>query len=180
MQIPELLTAERIACQQECSSKKRSLDRLGKLLADALPDFTDGEIFDSLIGRERLGSTGLGNGVALPHGRVQGLKQPIAALLVLSEIDPVFHSDPNAFALHEYAPQYWLINGQAFADVPEIDVVPGVSISVRSWRWREGNSTRRWSISSSGASRSMWALPGSREKVTWRAGASPTGWSHAR
>jgi PTS system nitrogen regulatory IIA component len=84
MQIPELLTAERIACQEECSSKKRSLDRLGKLLADALPDFTDGEIFDSLIGRERLGSTGLGNGVALPHGRVQGLKQPIAALLVLS------------------------------------------------------------------------------------------------
>jgi PTS system nitrogen regulatory IIA component len=84
MQIPELLTAERIACQQECSSKKRSLDRLGKLLADALPDFTEGEIFDSLIGRERLGSTGLGNGVALPHGRVQGLKQPIAALLVLS------------------------------------------------------------------------------------------------
>jgi PTS system nitrogen regulatory IIA component len=84
MQIPELLTAERIACQQECSSKKRSLELLGKLLADALPDFTDGEIFDSLIGRERLGSTGLGNGVALPHGRVQGLKEPIAALLVLS------------------------------------------------------------------------------------------------
>jgi len=83
MQIPELLTPARIACQQECSSKKRSLELLARLLADALPDFTDGEIFDSLIGRERLGSTGLGNGVALPHGRMQGLKEPIAALLVL-------------------------------------------------------------------------------------------------
>lgn len=83
MQIPELLTPERIACQQDCSSKKRSLELLGKLLADGLPDFTDGEIFDSLIGRERLGSTGLGNGVALPHGRAQGLKQPIAAVLTL-------------------------------------------------------------------------------------------------
>jgi PTS system nitrogen regulatory IIA component len=83
MQIPDLLTPERIACQQNCSSKKRSLERLGKLLADSLPDFTDGEIFDSLIGRERLGSTGLGNGVALPHGRARGLKHPIAAVLAL-------------------------------------------------------------------------------------------------
>ncbi len=85
MQIPELLSPERIACEQNCSSKKRSLEILSKLLADALPDFTDGEIFDSLIGRERLGSTGLGNGVALPHGRVLGLKEPMAAFLVLSD-----------------------------------------------------------------------------------------------
>ena len=52
-------------------------------------------------------------------------------LLVLSEIDPVFHNDPNAFALHEYAPRYWLINGHAFADVPEIGVVPGETLLLR-------------------------------------------------
>ena len=52
-------------------------------------------------------------------------------LLVLSEIDPVFHSDPGAFALHEYAPRYWLITGQAFSDVPEIDVVPGEKLLLR-------------------------------------------------
>jgi len=84
MQISELLNPARIECQQESSSKKRSLEILGKLLADALPDFTDAEIFNSLIGRERLGSTGLGSGVALPHGRLQGLKQPIGAVLILS------------------------------------------------------------------------------------------------
>jgi PTS system nitrogen regulatory IIA component len=85
MRIPELLSPERIACQRACSSKKRSLELLSKLLADALPEFTDGEIFDSLIGRERLGSTGLGNGVALPHGRINGLREPMAALVVLSD-----------------------------------------------------------------------------------------------
>lgn len=85
MRLSELLHPTRIACQQSSSSKKRSLETLSGLLADAMPDFTDAEIFNSLIGRERLGSTGLGNGVALPHGRMQGLRQPLAALVVLSE-----------------------------------------------------------------------------------------------
>ncbi|TCK17555.1 phosphotransferase IIA-like nitrogen-regulatory protein PtsN [Thiogranum longum] len=85
MHIAKLLDPERIACQQEGSSKKRALETLSKLLASGLPDFTDGEIFDSLIGRERLGSTGLGKGVALPHGRMSGLDTPIAALLTLEK-----------------------------------------------------------------------------------------------
>jgi PTS system nitrogen regulatory IIA component len=85
MQISELLSPDRIACRQDSSSKKRSLEIVSALLANTLPDFTEGEIFDSLIGRERLGSTGLGQGVALPHGRLQGLKQPIAAAITLSE-----------------------------------------------------------------------------------------------
>lgn len=83
MPISELLQPARIACQQDSTSKKRCLEMLGTLLAGTLTDFTDGEIFNSLIGRERLGSTGLGNGVALPHGRIHGLKQPIAALVIL-------------------------------------------------------------------------------------------------
>jgi len=85
MLISELLQPDRIACRQDSSSKKRCLERLGTLLADNLADFTDGEIFNSLIGRERLGSTGLGNGVALPHGRIRGLKEPMAALLTLKQ-----------------------------------------------------------------------------------------------
>ncbi|MDT8388052.1 MAG: PTS IIA-like nitrogen regulatory protein PtsN [Thiogranum sp.] len=85
MRISELLSPERIACRQDSSSKKRSLEILSALLASSLPEFTEGEIFDSLIGRERLGSTGLGQGVALPHGRVQGLKHPLAAAMTLSK-----------------------------------------------------------------------------------------------
>jgi PTS system nitrogen regulatory IIA component len=85
MQITKLLDPDRIACQQDSSSKKRALETLSQLLAGSLPDFTDGEIFDSLIGRERLGSTGLGKGVALPHGRMKGLNVPVAALLTLEQ-----------------------------------------------------------------------------------------------
>ncbi len=85
MSITELLNPERIACQQDSSSKKRSLEVLSDLLAGAVPDYTQAEIFDSLVARERLGSTGLGNGVALPHGRLRSLKQPIAALLTLKQ-----------------------------------------------------------------------------------------------
>ena len=85
MQIAKLLKPTRIACQQDSSSKKRALESLSQLLASDLPAFTDGEIFDSLIGRERLGSTGLGKGVALPHGRMKDLDTPIAALLTLAQ-----------------------------------------------------------------------------------------------
>ncbi len=94
MQISQILRPERIACQQESSSKKRSLELLSELLADALPDFAGGEIFHSLIGRERLGSTGLGKGVALPHGRLNGLKSPIAAMATLKramDFDAIDH-----------------------------------------------------------------------------------------
>lgn len=83
MQINDLIHPTRIACKQASTSKKRSLELLSHMLAEATPEMTEGEIFDSLIGRERLGSTGLGKGVALPHGRIPGLARPIGALLTL-------------------------------------------------------------------------------------------------
>lgn len=85
MQINDLFHPARIACKQNCTSKKRSLEILSRLLADSTPDLTEGEIFDSMIGRERLGSTGLGKGVALPHGRIKGLTRPLGALLTLEQ-----------------------------------------------------------------------------------------------
>ena len=85
MHITELLDPDRIACRQSCASKKRALEKLSQLLGAATPALTEGEIFDALVGRERLGSTGLGKGVALPHGRMPGLAQPLGAVLVLEE-----------------------------------------------------------------------------------------------
>jgi PTS system nitrogen regulatory IIA component len=84
MQITALLSPGRVACQQDSSSKKRSLELLSQLLSTALPAYADGELFDSLVGRERLGSTGLGHGVALPHGRIKGLDAPIGAFVTLA------------------------------------------------------------------------------------------------
>lgn len=85
MQISALLSPTRVACHQDSASKKRSLELLSQLLATALPVYPEGELFDSLIGRERLGSTGLGHGVALPHGRISGLEAPIAAFISLEK-----------------------------------------------------------------------------------------------
>lgn len=85
MDIGNLITPERVACYQQATSKKRALERLAGLLADVAPDVTGEEIFQHLLSRERLGSTGLGGGVAIPHGRVAGLKQPVGAFVRLEQ-----------------------------------------------------------------------------------------------
>jgi nitrogen PTS system EIIA component len=83
MKISDLLTADRVVCIDEVSSKKRTLEMLSELLASSDAELTAGDIFDSLLSRERLGSTGLGHGVAIPHGRVAGIDSAVAAMLKL-------------------------------------------------------------------------------------------------
>ena len=72
MLISDLLSAERIRCDVQSSSKKRLLELISEELARNSDEFSKREIFESLCARERLGSTGLGKGVAIPHGRVKG------------------------------------------------------------------------------------------------------------
>lgn len=88
MLISDLLSPERIQFDVHSSSKKRLLELISKELARNSESLSAREIFESLCARERLGSTGLGNGVAIPHGRVKGsdtvqasfirLKKPLA------------------------------------------------------------------------------------------------------
>jgi PTS system nitrogen regulatory IIA component len=85
MNITDLITAERVVCNREVSSKKRGLELLGELIAKGQEDLSVREIFESLIGRERLGSTGLGHGVALPHGRLNQSKRALGAFLKLRQ-----------------------------------------------------------------------------------------------
>lgn len=77
------LTLERIDCHNKATSKKRALEEMGRLLATIAPDLTQDKVFDHLLERERLGSTGLGHGVALPHARIKGLTQACGALIQL-------------------------------------------------------------------------------------------------
>lgn len=79
-----LLSPERTQFVQELQSKKRVFDTLAELLSIKQPQLDKDTIFDYLIERENLGSTTLGNGVALPRARVP-ISQPYAALLVLKE-----------------------------------------------------------------------------------------------
>lgn len=83
MHITSLISPESVSCCQETTSKKRALEQLSQLLSLSTPSITAEEIFDCLVGRERLGSTGLGHGVAIPHGRMTGLQTPLAACIKL-------------------------------------------------------------------------------------------------
>ncbi|NIR29311.1 MAG: PTS IIA-like nitrogen regulatory protein PtsN [Gammaproteobacteria bacterium] len=80
----DLLEPERVGCDLRASSKKRALEQLSQLLATATPQLSEQEIFESLIGRERLGSTGLGQGVAIPHARIKGSDRAIGAFAKLA------------------------------------------------------------------------------------------------
>lgn len=84
MAIAELLSAERLSLGCCVASKKRALERLSELIATADESLAPGKVFDSLLVRERLGSTGLGYGVAIPHARHPGATQPVGAFMRLS------------------------------------------------------------------------------------------------
>ena len=85
MDITDLITRERIVCNSEVTSNKRVIEVLSELLVKGQADLTARPVFDSLIGRERLGSTGLGYGVALPHGRFSQSRQAIGAFVKLRQ-----------------------------------------------------------------------------------------------
>jgi len=85
MDITDLISRERIVCDSEVTSKKRVIEVLSERLATGQADLAARLIFDSLIGRERLGSTGLGHGVALPHGRFSQSLKAIGAFIKLKQ-----------------------------------------------------------------------------------------------
>ncbi|QLF92408.1 PTS IIA-like nitrogen regulatory protein PtsN [Pseudomonas sp. ABC1] len=64
-------------------SKKRVLEQIARVIAQDAPDLDEQTIFESLIAREKLGSTGFGNGIAIPHCRITGCSQPLSAVLCL-------------------------------------------------------------------------------------------------
>lgn len=84
MNIATILTAERVARGDASPSKKRALETLSALLCKHSPGLAPGEVLDSLLARERLGSTGLGHGVAIPHGRLKHHTQCVGAFLHLN------------------------------------------------------------------------------------------------
>ena len=79
------LIEARIGCHYDASSKKRVLQEIAQLLASSTPGLDPAEVFEKLLERERLGSTGLGNGIGLPHARMAGVTQAYGALLQLNQ-----------------------------------------------------------------------------------------------
>ncbi len=80
--LSQILPLSQVLVGVEATSKKRAFEEAG-LLFENQHGLNRALIADSLFARERLGSTGLGHGVAIPHGRIKGLKTPMAAVLLL-------------------------------------------------------------------------------------------------
>lgn len=75
------IITDRIECGVQLSSKKRALEKLGSLLATASENVTPEAVFERLLERERLGSTGLGGGIAIPHARMSAVDNAYGAFI---------------------------------------------------------------------------------------------------
>lgn len=90
--ISQLLPLSNVVVDLDASSKKRVFEQAG-LLFENNQGIAQSLVFDSLFARERLGSTGLGQGIAIPHGRIKGLKDAAGAFLRLAA--PVQFDSPD-------------------------------------------------------------------------------------
>lgn len=85
MQLSEIINVNRIRNDVDVKSKKRALERLSNLITQDQVQLDASDIFDSLISRERLGATGVGYGIAIPHGRIKNCQKITGAFIQLNE-----------------------------------------------------------------------------------------------
>ncbi len=97
MLLQDIIKPDNVLCNANARSKKHCLEILSELLVQSRPEIASEDIFAGLIERERLGCTSLGQGVAFPHCRVEGLDTNIGALMRLS--DPVEFDAPDSEAV---------------------------------------------------------------------------------
>jgi nitrogen PTS system EIIA component len=95
--ISKILTPECVLLDNESASKKRVFERVG-LLFENTHHIARAQVFDSLFAREKLGSTGLGQGVAIPHGRVKGLRDAAAAFVKMQ--NPITFDAPDGLPVN--------------------------------------------------------------------------------
>jgi PTS system nitrogen regulatory IIA component len=95
--LSQILPPPQVLVRVEATSKKRAFEEAG-LLFENLHGLNRSLVTDSLFARERLGSTGLGHGVAIPHGRIKGLKTPMAAIFQL--LAPIGFDAPDELAVN--------------------------------------------------------------------------------
>ena len=96
--LSQILPSTQVLVSVDATSKKRAFEAAG-LLFENRQGLNRALITDSLFARERLGSTGLGHGVAIPHGRIKGLKAPMAAVFQLAAPIGFDAPDEQAVAL---------------------------------------------------------------------------------
>lgn len=85
MSFEKIIQPDAVLCNASARSKKHCLEILSELLVRGTPDIASESIFECLFDRERLGCTGLDDGAAFPHCRVDGIETSVAALIRLAE-----------------------------------------------------------------------------------------------
>lgn len=85
MNIESILAPERVFPCVDASSKKRAIEFAALKIVETLPELDVGEVYRSLISREKIGSTGFGDGVAIPHCRLAGCSSIIGSLFTFNE-----------------------------------------------------------------------------------------------
>lgn len=85
MQLQNLLTPERTFCRVTGASKKRVIESITRFIHTDQPTLDPDDLFEHLVAREKLGSTGLGNGIAIPHCRVKSCSSITGCLLTLEQ-----------------------------------------------------------------------------------------------
>lgn len=86
--LQSILSPALTRCGVPGGSKKRILETIAKLVAEHFPFLDENAIFNNLVSRERLGSTGIGQGIAIPHCRLENCDRVIGALLTLEQKIP--------------------------------------------------------------------------------------------
>ena len=96
--VAKLLPPANVLPDLAASSKKRLFEQVG-LLFENSRQIPRARVFDSLFDREKLGSTGLGFGVAIPHGRIKPLKEPVCAFVRTAQAVPFEAPDGQPVSL---------------------------------------------------------------------------------
>ena len=96
--VAKLLTPDHVVADLQVTSKKRLFEQAA-LLFENKHAIGRSQVFDALFDREKLGSTGLGQGVAIPHGRIKGLKEALGALFRVAQPVPFEAPDGGPVSL---------------------------------------------------------------------------------
>lgn len=96
--IAKLLTADDVQVGLDVGSKKRVFEQAG-LLFENRHGIARSSVYDALFAREKMGSTGLGLGIAIPHGRIKGLKEARGAFFRLTSPVPFDAPDGQPVSL---------------------------------------------------------------------------------
>tara|TARA_R110000737_G_scaffold92300_1_gene125142 strand:+ start:804 stop:1256 length:453 start_codon:yes stop_codon:yes gene_type:complete len=100
MKLQDILSPDCTICAAPGSSKKRILEHLSSLAAEKLEHQNTFQLLESLVKREKMGSTGIGNGIAIPHGRLDSATQPIAVVITTEQpinFDAIDHRPVDIF-----------------------------------------------------------------------------------